>query len=173
MQSIYKCKTIAPIPQYSFRLDYVLPNIPHMTFLHIYANIRYDMIRFSFPTLFPALHLPSATLFGSIRIPRARLALVGTGPDAEALKDYFAGTKTVLTGIMTGDALSQAFASADVFVMPSDSETLGFVVLESMASGVPVVGAKAGGIPDLIADGQVSFFISFLFGVVFCRGGPN
>lgn len=83
---------------------------------------------------------------------------MGTGPDAEALKDYFAGTKTVLTGIMTGDALSQAFASADVFVMPSDSETLGFVVLESMASGVPVVGAQAGGIPDLIADGEVSFF---------------
>jgi sulfoquinovosyltransferase len=41
-------------------------------------------------------------------------------------------------------------ASADVYVMPSDSETLGFVVLESMASGVPVMGAKAGGIPDLI-----------------------
>lgn len=108
----------------------------------------------------------------SIRIPRARLALVGTGPDAEALKEYFAGTKTVLTGIMTGDDLSQAFASADVFVMPSDSETLGFVVLESMASGVPVVGAKAGGIPDLIADGEVRFFFSSVldlahFGVPF------
>lgn len=82
---------------------------------------------------------------------------MGTGPDAEALKDYFAGTKTVLTGIMTGDALSQAFASADVFMMPSDSETLGFVVLESMASGVPVVGADAGGIPDIIKDGEVRF----------------
>lgn len=61
---------------------------------------------------------------------------------------------------MTGDDLSQAFASADVFVMPSDSETLGFVVLESMASGVPVVGAKAGGIPDLITDGEVRFILS-------------
>lgn len=90
-----------------------------------------------------------------VRIPEARLALVGTGPDAEALKDYFAGTKTVLTGTMTGEPLSQAFASADVFVMPSDSETLGFVVLESMASGVPVVGADAGGIPDLIHHGKV------------------
>jgi glycosyltransferase involved in cell wall biosynthesis len=36
--------------------------------------------------------------------------------------------------------------------MPSDSETLGFVVLESMASGVPVVGANAGGIPNLIDE---------------------
>lgn len=89
------------------------------------------------------------------RNPKARLALVGTGPDADALKEHFAGTKTVLTGLMTGEALSQAFASADVFVMPSDTETLGFVVLESMASGVPVVGADAGGIPDLIGDGKV------------------
>ncbi|CAN0038706.1 unnamed protein product, partial [Ascophyllum nodosum] len=93
------------------------------------------------------------------RLPMVRLALVGTGPDADALKDYFKGTKTVLTGIMTGEALSQAFASADVFVMPSDSETLGFVVLESMASGVPVVGADAGGIPDLIDHGKTGFLV--------------
>eukprot|EP00752_Nemacystus_decipiens_P003935 g3603.t1 len=89
----------------------------------------------------------------------ARLALVGTGPDAEPLKEHFAGTKTVLTGVMSGEALSQAFASADVFVMPSDTETLGFVVLESMASGVPVVGADAGGIPDLIDDGTTGYLV--------------
>jgi sulfoquinovosyltransferase len=56
-------------------------------------------------------------------------------------------------GQLSGDRLSAAFASADCFVMPSDSETLGFVVLEAMASGVPVVGARAGGIPSLILDG--------------------
>lgn len=38
--------------------------------------------------------------------------------------------------------------------MPSDSETLGFVVIESMASGVPVVGANFGGIPSIIKDGK-------------------
>ena len=47
--------------------------------------------------------------------------------------------------------MSRAFASGDIFVMPSDSETLGFVVLEAMASGVPVVGVAAGGLVDLIA----------------------
>jgi sulfoquinovosyltransferase len=43
--------------------------------------------------------------------------------------------------------------------MPSDSETLGFVVLESMASGVPVVGCKAGGIPDLIRHEDTGFLV--------------
>jgi sulfoquinovosyltransferase len=41
--------------------------------------------------------------------------------------------------------------------MPSDSETLGFVVLESMASGVPVVGANAGGIPSIVTHGVDSY----------------
>ena len=41
--------------------------------------------------------------------------------------------------------------------MPSDSETLGFVVLESMASGVPVVGANAGGIPSIVTPGVDSY----------------
>jgi sulfoquinovosyltransferase len=93
------------------------------------------------------------------KMPNARLCIVGKGPQQEELHKWFAGTKTVFTGQLSGDALSQAFASADVFVMPSDSETLGFVVLESMASGVPVVGAEAGGIPDLIADGKTSFLV--------------
>lgn len=57
-------------------------------------------------------------------------------------------------GLMRGERLSQAYASVDLFVMPSDSETLGFVVIESMASGVPVVGANFGGIPSIIKDGK-------------------
>lgn len=91
------------------------------------------------------------------QIPNARLALVGEGPNEEQLRRHFKGTNTKFMGVLRGEALSQAFASADVFCMPSDSETLGFVVLESMASGVPVVAANAGGLPDLIDHGTTGY----------------
>lgn len=81
-----------------------------------------------------------------------RLAMVGSGPDRDELQAEFAGTNTVFTGYMSGEDLASAFASADVFAFPSTTETLGFVALESMASGVPVVGARAGGIPFAVTD---------------------
>jgi hypothetical protein len=59
------------------------------------------------------------------RVPGARLAFVGDGPAREELKAYFAGTPTVFTGMLHGEELSAAYASADVFVMPSETETLG------------------------------------------------
>eukprot|EP00804_Cyclotella_cryptica_P023168 CCRYP_000371-RA/>CCRYP_000371-RA protein AED:0.05 eAED:0.05 QI:348/1/1/1/1/1/3/259/490 len=93
------------------------------------------------------------------KLPNARLCIVGKGPQEDELKEYFKGTNTVFTGQLTGDDLSAAFASADVFLMPSDSETLGFVVLESMASGVPVVGCRAGGIPDLIRHEDTGYLV--------------
>lgn len=98
------------------------------------------------------------------RVPDARLAIVGAGPEMDDLKMYFSGCvdasgqqRATFTGLMQGEALSKAFASSDVFLMPSDSETLGFVVLEAMASGVPVIGANAGGIPNLIINGQTGY----------------
>lgn len=82
-----------------------------------------------------------------------RLALVGSGPAEGYFREQFRGTNTVFMGYMSGDELAQAYASADVFAFPSDTETLGFVAMEAMASGVPAVGARAGGIPDVIEHG--------------------
>merc|ERR1719469_296876 len=62
------------------------------------------------------------------RLPTARLCIVGTGPYEEELKEHFKGTRTVFTGQLSGDELSSAYASGDMFLMPSDSETLGFLV---------------------------------------------
>jgi len=92
-------------------------------------------------------------------VPNSRLCFVGKGPYEHELREYFSDTPTVFMGEVTGTELDQAFASGDCFVMPSDSETLGFVVLESMASGVPVVGCRAGGIPDIIRDEITGFLV--------------
>jgi glycosyltransferase involved in cell wall biosynthesis len=70
----------------------------------------------------------------------------------------FQGMNVTFTGMLQGEELSQAYASADIFITPSESETLGFVVLEAMASGVSVVAARAGGIPDIVTqDGETGF----------------
>ena len=87
-------------------------------------------------------------------LPGAHLALVGDGPARAELERRFAGRRAHFLGFLRGEELARAFASADVFVMPSTTETLGFVVLEAMASGCPVVAARAGGIPDLIDHGE-------------------
>ena len=57
---------------------------------------------------------------------------------------------------MSGDDLSAAYASGDVFMMPSESETLGFVALEAMASGLPVVAVAAGGLTDILTNPGVT-----------------
>lgn len=58
-----------------------------------------------------------------------------------------------------GLELSKIFASADLFLMPSDTETLGFVVLESLASGVPAIGVKAGGLVDIIENNETGYLV--------------
>ena len=86
-------------------------------------------------------------------IPSARLALVGDGPARAALAKVFAGTGTHFAGTLSGEPLSQAYASADVFVFPSALETFGLVVTEAMAAGTPAVAARVGGVPEVIREG--------------------
>ncbi|MDN5984502.1 MAG: glycosyltransferase family 1 protein [Propionibacterium sp.] len=89
-----------------------------------------------------------------------RLAMVGSGPARAELERAFVGTPTVFTGYLAGSELAAAYASADAFVFPSTTETLGLVALESMASGVPVIAAAAGGLPDVIHDGTDGFLVT-------------
>ena len=85
---------------------------------------------------------------------------------------------------MQGEELLQAYASADVFMMPSESETLGFVVLEAMASGLPVVAVAAGGLTDILTEpgetgAHTLLFTVFLINLHFyarslsCHPQPN
>jgi glycosyltransferase involved in cell wall biosynthesis len=86
-------------------------------------------------------------------IPNSRLAIVGDGPSREELKAHFAGTNTNFVGYLHGLELACAYASADAFIFPSRTETLGLVLLEAMAAGCPVVAAASGGIVDIVTDG--------------------
>lgn len=87
-------------------------------------------------------------------LPEARLAIVGAGPSRPILERLFKGTKTVFTGYLGGEDLAQAYASGDIFVFPAANETFGNVVLEAMASGLPVVAPRAGGPLDLVTHGE-------------------
>lgn len=93
------------------------------------------------------------------RLPNTRLAVVGAGPHRPELERRFAGTPTVFPGRLTGEELAAAYASADVLAFPSTTETLGLVALESLASGVPVVGVRAGGIPFAVDDGRTGVLV--------------
>jgi glycosyltransferase involved in cell wall biosynthesis len=61
------------------------------------------------------------------------------------------------TGPLFGEALGRAFASADVFVFPSRTDTYGIVLLEALASGLPVAAYPVTGPKDVIAHGKVGF----------------
>ena len=93
-------------------------------------------------------------------IPDARLALVGDGPYREELEQHFEGTPTHFVGYLAGEELGAAYASADAFIFPSRTETLGLVLLEAMAAGCPVIAAEAGGIPDIVTNGVNGFMFN-------------
>lgn len=87
-------------------------------------------------------------------VPGTRLAIVGDGPARRDLEKEFVGTPTVFTGTRRGDELAAAYASADTFLSPSTTETLGMTMIESLASGVPVLAARSGASAEVVSDGE-------------------
>ncbi|MGD9896324.1 MAG: glycosyltransferase [Candidatus Methylacidiphilaceae bacterium] len=78
------------------------------------------------------------------------LAFVGEGPYRRELMRLLPAA--LFTGVLIGRELSEAYASADIFVFPSTTDTFGNAVLEAMASGLPVVVSDAGGPPELLSQ---------------------
>ncbi len=86
-------------------------------------------------------------------VPGTRLAIIGDGPHRERLAAHFAGLPVKFMGYMTGEDLSRAYASADILTFPSAWESFGLVVVEAMASGLPVVASRVGGVTDVVTEG--------------------
>lgn len=90
------------------------------------------------------------------------LAVIGDGPYRDDIEAALAGYPVLFTGYLAGEQLQQGYASADLFVFPSATDTFGNVVLEAQASGLPVIVSDEGGPRELMIDGET--------GIVFKAG---
>jgi glycosyltransferase involved in cell wall biosynthesis len=100
----------------------------------------------------PALHEP-IRLWGV----RHRFVIVGSGPMLPELKARM--PDAIFTGSLDRHDVAVAFASADVFLFPSRTDTAGNVVLEAQASGVPVMVSEAGGPRENMLDGETGVVV--------------
>jgi glycosyltransferase involved in cell wall biosynthesis len=81
-------------------------------------------------------------------------AVIGGGPEKDLYEKKYAGENVKFLGVQRGAALQKLYASADLYVLPSASETLGKTVLEAMASGTGVIVSDKGGPKDYVTHGE-------------------
>ena len=91
------------------------------------------------------------------------MVIVGEGHARTEFEQMMPGAHFL--GYQTGVTLAESFASADIFVFPSTTETFGLVTLEAMASGLTPVAAKMGGATEIIEDGTSGLLAKPLDGV--------
>jgi glycosyltransferase involved in cell wall biosynthesis len=92
------------------------------------------------------------------RNPKIKTVIVGEGPAGDELKATM--PNTYFAGYQKGENLARIYASSDVFMFPSITETFGNVTLEALASGVPVVVANAQGNRSLVDHGYNGFLVT-------------
>ena len=97
--------------------------------------------------------LAASFLAACARDPRLHLVLAGGGPDESMLRARL-GEHATFLGWLEGDELARAYASADIFLFASRTDTFGQVVLEAQASGLAVVAVGEGGPLALVKDGR-------------------
>ncbi|MBN1103819.1 MAG: glycosyltransferase [Deltaproteobacteria bacterium] len=88
-----------------------------------------------------------------------RLIVVGDGPYLLDLKKVLADLPVTFTGSLFGEDLAQAYASSDLFVFPSTTDTFGNVVLEAQASGLPVIVTNEGGPQENLVHGSTGLIV--------------
>ena len=91
--------------------------------------------------------------------PQAQLVVVGDGPYLPQMRQELAGCPVTFTGYLRGPELAQCYASSDIFVFPSATDTFGNVVLEAQASGLPVVVSDLGGPHENVRQGHTGLVV--------------
>ncbi|MGM0611857.1 MAG: glycosyltransferase, partial [Thermodesulfobacteriota bacterium] len=87
------------------------------------------------------------------------LIVVGDGPYKQEMASLLSRSRAFFTGELTGENLARAYASSDLFVFPSTTDTFGNVVLEAQASGLPVVVSNQGGPQENLIAGKTGFVV--------------
>ena len=89
----------------------------------------------------------------------AHLIIIGDGPYRKEMEQKLRGRPATFAGFLEGDKLSRGYASSDVFVFPSTTDTFGNVVLEAQASGLAVIVSDEGGPKELMRDGVTGIVV--------------
>ena len=92
--------------------------------------------------------------------PGIRLVVVGEGPYLKEMKKELKNLPVTYTGYLRGEELAHAYASSDIFIFPSTTDTFGNVVLEAQSSGLPVVISDEGGPKENIIPDETGFMVS-------------
>lgn len=89
----------------------------------------------------------------------SRLVMVGDGPDRPEAEDEVRqhGLEGSVFFLGKLDVVAPLLASADLFLLPTSSESFGLSALEALASGVPVIGTRAGGLPEVVREGETGY----------------
>ncbi len=89
----------------------------------------------------------------------SRLLMVGDGPDRGKVEQYcrehhICGSITFIGSL---PLVEEVLVGADLFLLPSESESFGLAALEAMACEVPVIASRAGGVPEVVVDGETGY----------------
>lgn len=88
-----------------------------------------------------------------------QLIVVGDGPYLASMQQHLQKTEVCFTGLLQGEDLAQAYASSDIFLFPSSTDTFGNVVLEAQASGLPVIVTDQGGPQENIVNDETGLVV--------------